>query len=483
MGGGRPGLNAFATASRDTSGGFRRHSAYENNNFSGRFTWQPIPALSFGMTGGHFFGHRELLNNAAVLERNGQYGGGGSGTGPMYGASDWELNDWQKSNAAFTSKVRPAPWAETRGMGYFFRESYRLNVTKPSDPEGTTSESPRESWVAGGEIQQDLKATHRWPFQIEHLLTLGFSGQHESFLWGNSANPAREQPPEDQEASVVTLGAYIQDSMTLWDNLLIVAGLRHDLQTENQVSLEALKGTERPNRQATSPHLSLLYGWKDRVFLHGALGHTYRFPRLRDLFDYVGGNPDLKPESAWDYEVGINVEVVSWMEVKVSAFRNEVRDLIYSPGKFIQFQNIGRVRFQGVETEWLVEPVPGITLFVNYTYMDGWDLDADSRTPYTPEHKVSYGATILQWDFRLSYQGVFVSERETGDALTPMLPAYHVADLKLARSLELSRISAGSKLELFGAIQNLFDKSYEEILGFPLPGRTFLLGVSARWAW
>lgn len=483
IGGGSPELNAYAMAVRDTSEGFRPHSAYEQNNFGGRILWKPLSGMNLDLTGGYFSGDRELLNRTVILERSGQYGGGGSGTGPMYGAADWELNDWSKAHAALDTEASLSRWAQLHGTVYFFRESFQLNVQKPSDQEGSRSESPRESLVAGGEIQQDFRVSHRLPFQFEHLITLGFSGQYESFTWGNSANPVRDQTLEEQDASALTLGVYLQDSMKILNDLRIVLGIRHDLQTENQVSLEELQESSPPNRQATSPHLSVLYGWKDRILLHGAVGRTYRFPRLRDLYDYTAGNPDLDPESAWDFELGVNAEVLPFMVVKVSAFRNEVEDLIYSPGKFIQFQNIGEVRFQGVEAEWIAEPVPGAGLFVNYTYMDGWDLESDERAPYSPEHKLSYGATLSRWKCRLSYQGVFVSERATGDALTPRLPAYHVADLKLARDFGLSGISPGSVFEVFGAIQNLFDEGYEEILGFPMPGRTFLLGGSVRWAW
>jgi outer membrane cobalamin receptor len=131
----------------------------------------------------------------------------------------------------------------------------------------------------------------------------------------------------------------------------------------------------------------------------------------------------------------------------------------------------------------MAEPAQGVGFFMNYTYMDGWDLTSDMWAPYTPRHKFSYGTTLSRWNFTLSYQGVFVSERATGDVNTPRLPDYNVADLKLSRRFSLPTISPGSAIEVFTAIQNLFDKDYQETLGFPLPGRTFLLGGSFRWAW
>jgi outer membrane receptor protein involved in Fe transport len=484
LGAGTPSLNGFGMFSRDTSEGFRRHSSYENNNLNAKFGWAPNRNVQLGLTGGYFQGERDLLNPTVQLERSGQYGGGGgSGTGPMYGAWDWELKDWKRGNVGVTSELASAPWAATHAMGYAFQESYRLEVEKPGDPPGTRSESPRESLVAGGEIQQDFRVDQSLPFRLHHEFTLGFSGQYESFTWANSANPAREQAPEEQDASVVTLGVYVQDAVEVWKGLTVVAGLRHDLQTGANVSIDALQEGTESDRQQTSPNFSFLYDWEGRLQIHGAAGRTYRFPRLRDLYDYVAGNPDLKPESAWDFELGVDVWILPTAVFKVSAFHNEVEDLIYSAGKFMQFQNIGSARFRGVETEFMAEPVPGFNFFVNYTYMDARDLENDVWAPYAPTHKFAYGSVLSRWNFRLSYQGVCVSERATGDALTPSLPAYHVADMKLARRLPLPWVSPGSGAEVYVAVQNLFDEEYQEILGFPLPGRTFLLGGSLQWAW
>ncbi|MEW6440511.1 MAG: TonB-dependent receptor [bacterium] len=481
-GGGSPTLNAFAMAARETSEGFRPHSGYENNNFGGKLGWRPYPGLGVGLTGGYFFGERDLLNPTVLLERRGQYtGGGGQGTGPMYNSSGWELDDWKKGNAALVCDLAAADWAATRAMAYHFQESYRLYVQKPIDPETVKSQSPRESQVSGGDVQQDFHFIHGWPLRLEHVLTLGFSGRYESFDWGNSVNAARDQAADDQEASVVTVGVYLQDSAKLLEGLSVVAGVRYDVQTAATVSLPEIEDDRGGDREQTSPHLSFLYELSERVSFHGAAGRTYRFPRLRDLYDYVGGNPDLKPETAWDFEAGADARILPFLIAKVSGFYNEVEDLIYSPGKFIQFQNIGEARFRGIETEISFEPGPAFGAFLNYTYMDAKDLETGSWAPYAPRHKLSYGWTASRWDFRLSYQGAYVSERATGDALTPRLPGYHVADVKLARTFRLPALSAGSEIEVFTAVQNVFDEQYQEILGFPLPGRTFFLGGSCRW--
>ena len=493
-GAGDEALNGYAMVSGDLSQGYRPHSAYRNDHAGGKVSWSPSPWTKLTLTGGYFMGDRELVNPSVLLERRGQYGsegGGGAGTGPMHGASDWRLKDWHKGHAAAVARFdlsegRPGTVVTTQVMAFAFHERYRLEVTKPNDLEETASFSRRESLVAGGELQNEVSLDQAWPFRIRHLVSFGGSGRLEQFSWGNSVNPARDQDEQTfqgQKASVVTLGLYIQDAMELAEGLHLVAGVRYDRQTRGEVSIEAFDKGRDHDVAETSPHLSFLYGWGDRVILHGAVGRTYRFPRLRDRYDYVAGNPDLAPETAWDFEVGADIEIHRTVVLKVSAFHNEVDDLIYSPGKFIQFENIAEARFRGFEAEVLAEPVRGVALFANYTYMDGRDLESDVRAPYTPEHKIAYGGTFSRWRFRLSYQGVYVSGRTTGDALTPLLPPCHVADVKLARGFDLPRLSVGSEADLYVAVQNLFDERYQEILGFPLPGVTVLVGGSMRWGW
>jgi outer membrane receptor protein involved in Fe transport len=38
-------------------------------------------------------------------------------------------------------------------------------------------------------------------------------------------------------------------------------------------------------------------------------------------------------------------------------------------------------------------------------------------------------------------------------------------------------VSLGGGLELFGRVTNVFDRAYEETLGFPAPGRTGVMGL------
>ena len=483
VGVGNPKLNGYFFAARDDSQGYRPHSAFVNNNFSGRVVWNPVETLQLNLAGNYFLGERELLNSSTLLFRKGQYGGGGTGTGPMYGASNWDLNDWQRGQASVNAVYHPLPWLQTRATGFFFQEDYELTVQKPGDPLWTVSRSPRGSMVAGGRIEQGFFLKQGWPLAMEHEIILGFDGQQESYHWSNSANTSRGQELVENDASVVTLGFFIEDTIELWKSLWLVIGVRHDMQTGADISRDDIPNPDDSLQQATSPHFSFLYNFHDWLLVHGAVGRTYRFPRLRDRFDYVAGNPALQPESAWDYELGVNIQPLYWLVVKGSLFRNDVRDLIYSPGKFIQFQNIGRARFQGVEAEILVDPIPELALFVNYTFLDSRDLDLDAPVPYSPENKLAYGFTARYWDFQLSYQGMFVGPRETGDELTPSLPAYHVADIKLLRRFLFPNILPGIETELYVAVQNLFDTRYEEILGFPLAGRSFQLGLSCRWIW
>ncbi|HPK87856.1 MAG TPA: TonB-dependent receptor, partial [Atribacterota bacterium] len=54
-----------------------------------------------------------------------------------------------------------------------------------------------------------------------------------------------------------------------------------------------------------SPRIGLSYGLQKDLSFHASVAHAYRTPTFNDLYwpedDYVGGNPNLVPETAWNY--------------------------------------------------------------------------------------------------------------------------------------------------------------------------------------
>lgn len=470
-GGGDPRFNAFAAGHATRSDGWMPHSAYRNFSFWGHSCMSPLPWLQLGLTGGYFSGDQDLINPDRELMRIGGYGGGsGEGTGPMAHSANWEVHDWEKFHLGLMANAAMGP-VNAYLLAFYYDDFYKLDVTKPNDL-GVPSSTWRESDVYGLDAQFDLP----WRVgKVDQGFGLGLSIRQEDFRWANSVSATQGVYQVGQTAWTQTWGGFLEYTIKPVPVLAVVAGARYDQRLAAGASISPEDVSLHAGEGVASPHLSFLWEISPRVSLHAAAARTYRFPKLRDTFDYVSGNPNLRPENAWDYELGLNYQPVSKLIIKTAAFRNDVKNLIYSPGKFIEFQNIGEARIWGFEFEADTEqtfngPLRKIIYSANYTFMDAYDLTDNRPLPYAPPHKVDVSAIfVFPYDLLLSLQYGWVSERETDDLVTTELGAYNVMNAKISWRKKWGTIYAG--------VENLWNENYQETLGFPQPGRTFLVGT------
>jgi len=96
---------------------------------------------------------------------------------------------------------------------------------------------------------------------------------------------------------------------------------------------------------------------QDEVSFHASLGRAYRAPTYDDLYwpedGYVGGNPDLLPETAWAYEAGLRfISEKGDSQAELNIFRKDVSQLINwaaDSNEVWRPSNIGSARVDGVE--------------------------------------------------------------------------------------------------------------------------------------
>ncbi|HXG31688.1 MAG TPA: TonB-dependent receptor, partial [Thermodesulfobacteriota bacterium] len=121
-----------------------------------------------------------------------------------------------------------------------------------------------------------------------------------------------------------TLSSYLGDEIRLFrESILINPIIRFDLfkTSAEEVSTDA----------ELSPKLGIMVTPLRYVSLKGNVGRSFRAPSFGELFfpeeGFIGGNPDLKPESSFDFDLGL---VFSHPRIgfEVSYFRNKINDLI-----------------------------------------------------------------------------------------------------------------------------------------------------------
>jgi len=203
--------------------------------------------------------------------------------------------------------------------------------------------------------------------------------------------------------------------------------------------------------------------------LRASWGESFRAPALGDLFFPFFGNPDLEPERGRGWEVGVDLERGAF-EGRLVAFENRTRDLIqFDLVRNLPF-NIGRARARGLEAtaRWRRE---GLAVRLDATRLDAEDRSTGEPLPLRPDWSAALvvdGAVGL-WELG----GTARTTAERADASGVTLPGYSIVDLRVARRF-------GARWRPYARVENLLGRDYEEVAGFPAPGRTFAAGLSWR---
>jgi vitamin B12 transporter len=284
--------------------------------------------------------------------------------------------------------------------------------------------------------------------------------------------------------AVRNIGYYLQEQFRFLEGrLIVIPGVRLD---DHQRF-----GTE------WSPSLSAAYSFKDTgTKLKGGYAEAFKAPTLNELFFPAGfgcpafGNPALGPERSWEANGGIEQRFFSGrVLLGLTYFHREAEDLIEGrpiPGDPFgcqRAQNVGRARFDGVEWEMTLKILTGLSLGAHYTYLD-WDT-RDGKLRRRSRHRGAVNLTYLRDRFHVNLNANMVGERDDFRADPPfgdiVKPGYTKVDLASSYTLPV-KIRPVKEASLFGKIENLFDKKYQEADGFPAPPLNFLIGIRGVFA-
>ncbi len=226
--------------------------------------------------------------------------------------------------------------------------------------------------------------------------------------------------------------------------------------------------------------------------LRGAAGTGIRPP---DVFEIsFTDNPELKPERSRSLELGVTQALARGaVQVDATAFFNRYDDLIISVGSLrdvsrYRTDNVSNARARGLELGGAWQGRHGLNLRAAYTFLDteirAVDNTAQAPSPYRvgdpllrrPRHS---GSLLVNWsDERWNMFGSVESRGETLDAEPAFGPS---GGLYRNPGRTLVDVGGGFRVvrgvEIFARALNLFDREYEEVLGFPSPGRTAFIGV------
>ena len=226
--------------------------------------------------------------------------------------------------------------------------------------------------------------------------------------------------------------------------------------------------------------------------VRGAAGTGIRPP---DVFEIAfTDNPALKPERSRSFEAGITQALASGaIQLDGTAFFNYYDDLIISVGSLrdvsrYRTDNVSNARARGMELSAAWQGLRGINVRAAYTLLDteilAVDNTAQAPSPYEvgdpllrrPRHS---GSVTLGWTRNRT--SIFAAIDARGESLDAE-PAFG-PNGGLYTNPGRTVVDAGGSFRLMRAVDvyarvtNLLDREYEEVLGYPSPGRTVFLGI------
>jgi len=259
---------------------------------------------------------------------------------------------------------------------------------------------------------------------------------------------------------------------------------------------ETEKGKSAPSQSVLSPSFSAGYKLMDfpSLRIRFLYKDIFRMPTFNDLYYTLVGNNKLNPEYAREYNLGLtaycNFGFIDYVSLKADAFYNYVKDKIVAvPTKNLfvwSMRNIGKVDIRGAELQCDIKTRPlwniSYTLSCNYTYQKATDItDKNSSTynqqiPYIPYETFSARASATYRSFSLSYNALYNGYRYVlGENIYEnMLSSWWTGDVSLLCEIKRALYS----VRLKGEISNLFNKQYEVIRSFPMPGRAYAFAIT-----
>lgn len=214
-------------------------------------------------------------------------------------------------------------------------------------------------------------------------------------------------------------------------------------------------------------------GWK----LKGSASRAFRLPSYTDLYYHDPanlGNPNLRPESAWDYEGGLLWYPGGRFKSELTVFERRDRDVIdyvrSSSSAPYMAENIQRLNFTGVEASFDARLPREQVVRLAFTELYGVQHALSGlQTRYSFNYP-SHDAAIV-WNGRLP--GKFVARSRIGVVDRYNSDPYGLWDAAIAR--EFSHVAAHLVLS------NISDTQYQEIQGVIMPGRSVVFGLDFFW--
>jgi hemoglobin/transferrin/lactoferrin receptor protein len=310
----------------------------------------------------------------------------------------------------------------------------------------------------------------------------------------------------DTRTALYAQGEFIHEG-----GLTLIPGLRLERIEQELGAAAAAAGGQDESFTAVSPKIAALYEVNDSWSVFGSLARTERAPTLDELYSTQGRSPvrgapgtflsARQPSLALDPEVATTAELGfayagrdvfadgDSLEAKVTAFHNDIRDLIGTtpratgpdPAPVPYFSNIDEARIWGAELEGAYDAERWFSRAALSVVRSEDEATGETLTD-TPADTLALtlGGRMPEHGLRYGWRGTWAADITTESASTTA-DGYVAHDLFLDWTPERGPLE-GVTVNL--AVENLTDASYRPNLQLDqAPGRSFKVALTREFSW
>lgn len=205
------------------------------------------------------------------------------------------------------------------------------------------------------------------------------------------------------------------------------------------------------------------------------LSRNFRIPTYNDLYWDTGGNPDLKPESSHQAEIGnvFTFKNFSWTQ---NFYYIKIKDMLqWVPGANGIWSPLNQDKVNSYGTEALLNWKKGygkniFAVNATYAYTVSQDEKTKNQIFFVPFHKATAGISYARNKFSAYYQMLYNGFVYTSANNNPneIVNDYFISNIGIDYDLKLL-----NSFKVGFQVLNLLNKDYESLENRPMPGRNF----------
>jgi vitamin B12 transporter len=235
------------------------------------------------------------------------------------------------------------------------------------------------------------------------------------------------------------------------------------------------------------------YVWNQKWKFAYNLSSAFKAPTLYQLYDGIAGVPTLKPETSITSEISVEFIGAKHITAQATLFQRKIKNGIDYDYSTYKYFNYGEQNARGIEME-IGYRNENWHFNVNYTLMKSEVNTAKFAYDAGSFSYVNTGDTIYSQLYRVPASSLNASaswqvnkkihlsifQRIAGKRYEPIFDSAPVKLDPYATTDLFGEYQLGKNIRLYGALKNMWNEQYQEVLGFATRGRNYLVGVRLK---